>query len=99
MMRSYGRWIWLGLIAAFICGFAFFESSALNNEGLTLSRLIYDADQAWPLVRVIFGAIFGGLAVHFFWPWDPRLYKAQERVKELEEYIEAHKTNDLGLRR
>lgn len=84
MMRRYGRWIWLGLGIFFIVGFAFFESSAINNDGLTLSRLIYDANQAWPITSVIFGAVFGGLAVHFFWQWDPKLYAAQERIKILE---------------
>lgn len=87
MMRRYGRWIWLAFGIFFIVGFAFFESSALNSDGLTLSRLIYNANQAWPLTSVIFGAIFGGLAVHFFWPWNPQIYALQDRIRLLEEEI------------
>ena len=64
------RWVWLALIGAFVAGFAVFETIALNEpDGLTLSRLIYDADQAWPLV----GVGVGILLCHFFWQWDPRL--------------------------
>jgi hypothetical protein len=86
-MRRYGRWIWLAFGLAFLAGFAFFESAALTSDGLTLSRLIYNANQAWPMVSVITGAIMGGLLVHFFWNWDPRLYDAQERIKALEAEI------------
>ena len=92
MMRRYGRWIWLAFGLACLAGFGFFEASALNNDGLTLSRLIYDANQAWPLVSVIFGMIVGGLAVHFFWNWDPGLERAQARIRELEaENVEMRK--------
>lgn len=89
MMRRYGRWIWLGFGLFCLAGFIFFEASAINNDGLTLSRLIYNANQAWPLVSVLFGMIFGGLAVHLFWQWDPRLQQAEDRIRELE--AELHK--------
>ena len=26
----------------------------------------------WPLTAVIYGMLFGGLAVHFFWRWAPK---------------------------
>ena len=84
MMRRFGFWVWLAFGVAFLSGFAYFESSALNNDGLTLSRLIYNANQAWPMVSVLVGAIFGGLLVHFFWPWNPKLYAAEDRIKALE---------------
>jgi hypothetical protein len=83
-MRRYGRWIWLAFGLACLAGFALFESAALTSDGLTLSRLIYDANQAWPMVSVIMGAIVGGLLVHFFWNWDPQLHDALARIKALE---------------
>jgi len=84
MMRRYGRWVWLAFLFAFAAIFFYFEMSALNNDGLTLSRFIYNANQAFPLVGVLFGMLSGGLAVHFFWHWDPA---AQERIRELEAEI------------
>lgn len=78
------RWAWLAFLIAFAAGFAALETYALNNDTTTLSRLIYDANQAWPLTSAVIAMIFGGLLVHFFWPWDPKLYAAQKRIKELE---------------
>jgi hypothetical protein len=54
--------------------FAWLEGYALSRAdpeaGLTLSRYVYDAAKAWPLLVFILGQITGGLAVHFFWRWD-----------------------------
>lgn len=56
--------IWLGL---FIGLFAINEGYALAKGKLTLSRATWNVFAAWPPIAVIFGMVFGGLAVHFFW--------------------------------
>jgi hypothetical protein len=64
-------WI-IGLLIA-IGFFAYFEKRAFDfpKSQNTLSRWIYNIGQSWPLSIWIMGAFAGGLAVHFFWHWDP----------------------------
>lgn len=62
-----GTWAaWLTIIAA---SFAVFETIALKRGGKTLSRTVSDAAGGWPLLPVVYGMLWGGLAVHFFWRW------------------------------
>ncbi len=66
---------WTVMILANIALFAILEGYALSQAdpeaGLTLSRYIYDAARAWPLLTFILGQLTGGLAVHLFWRWNP----------------------------
>ena len=70
-MRIYWS-VWLVANAVL---FAILEGWALSRHdpeaGLTLSRYVYDAAKAWPLLVFILGQLTGGLAVHFFWRWNP----------------------------
>jgi len=64
---------WLiGLLLA-IGFFAYFEKRAFDfpKAQNTLSRAIYNLGQSWPLSIWLMGMFAGGLAVHFFWHWDP----------------------------
>lgn len=56
--------IWLVVIVA---SFACLEGYALATGHYTLSRSVWVAAIAWPPLGVVYGIIFGGLAVHFFW--------------------------------
>lgn len=80
LMARYGRWIWLAWLVGVPVSFAIFEAAGLPT-GNTLSRLVSDANDAWPLVSFLLGGLFIGLGVHFFWKWDP---KARERIAALE---------------
>lgn len=66
---------WTSLIVLNIVVFALMEGYALNRAdpeaGLTLSRYVYEASRAWPLLVFVLGQLTGGLAVHFFWHWSP----------------------------
>jgi hypothetical protein len=66
---------WTVLLLFNIAIFAWMEGYALSRadpeSGLTLSRYVYEAARAWPLLVFILGQITGGLAVHFFWHWNP----------------------------
>lgn len=69
------RIAWTVLLVFNIAVFAWLEGYALSradpDAGLTLSRYVYEAARAWPLLVFILGQITGGLAVHFFWHWCP----------------------------
>lgn len=66
---------WTLMILLNIAAFAVLEGYALSQaepeDGLTLSRYIYDAARAWPLLGFALGQLTGGLAVHLWWHWDP----------------------------
>lgn len=66
---------WTVLLAFNVAVFAVLEGYALSradpDAGLTLSRYVYEAARAWPLLVFVLGQITGGLAVHFFWHWNP----------------------------
>lgn len=68
-------WPWIVSLGAFLTWFAIFETYALKHPERmnTLSRFVWNIGQAWPLSLVVFGMVFGGLAVHFFWNWCPAL--------------------------
>lgn len=66
--RERWRLIWTAWLAAIVVSFAALEYLAWDN-GITLSRYVSDAGQAFPLTIAMFGALFGGLAVHFYWHW------------------------------
>lgn len=64
-------WI-LGLVGA-ISFFTIFETLAFKYPSRynTLSRVVYDIGSKFPLSIFVMGSFVGGLAVHFFWHWDP----------------------------
>lgn len=64
-------WI-IGTLLA-IAFFAYFEWRAFKYplRQNTLSRFIWTIGQNWPLSIWLMGMFAGGLAVHFFWHWDP----------------------------
>lgn len=64
---------WIIWILVVVISFAILECYAFNHPARenTLSRFIWSVGQKWPLSLVIYGMLFGGLAVHFYWNWAP----------------------------
>ena len=62
--------IWSAWLLLIMISFGVLEGLAFHG-GITLSRFTWDLSQAWPEIPVIYGMIFGGLAVHFWWHWSP----------------------------
>lgn len=62
---------WAALNIAWVLGFAVLEFSAIRSQSLTLSRFVYDLNVQWPISSFLFGLVIGGLAVHFYWHWNP----------------------------
>jgi hypothetical protein len=64
--------IWLLLI---VVSFTVLEAYAFKHPERenTLSRFIATVGLKFPLSLVMFGMLFGGLAVHFYWPFCPLL--------------------------
>lgn len=57
------RWLlWIGLVAV---SFGMLEAWALLRHGQTLSAVTLRVFHGWPIVAVLYGTVFGGLAVHF----------------------------------
>jgi len=63
--------VWALWLAAFVGAFAILEGYAIKSGRATLSLSTWRLFQKWPLIAVVFGMVFGGLAVHFFWHWCP----------------------------
>jgi hypothetical protein len=61
-------WPWL-LVVFFLL---LMEAYYLETGRDTLSRRVWKASKAWPLLPWVVGAVSGGLAVHFWWPWCPQ---------------------------
>jgi hypothetical protein len=69
------RWVWAAILiggAAVLLGV---EAFTLLTDRLTLSRFVWETSEAWPLFIYLMGFVNGGLAVHFFWHWDPKTTK------------------------
>lgn len=74
--RRRRRWyaIWSAWLLLIVLSFGVLEGIALyqgEDDAITLSRWTWDLTLAWPLFPVLYGGIFLGLAVHFFWHWSP----------------------------
>ncbi len=63
-------WIWSGWLLALIGTFAILEGWALKTGGVTLSSFTDIVSEKWPPFVALFGALFGGLVVHFWWHWQ-----------------------------
>lgn len=62
-------WIWTLWIVGIAVSFAVLEFLGWNT--LTLSRYVFNLSHAWPLFVYLCGNLTGGLAVHFWWQWNP----------------------------
>jgi len=64
---------WLFGIALALVFFTYFEARGLRHQTRqhTLSFIVYTIGSKWPLSIWLMGMFAGGLAVHFFWHWDP----------------------------
>lgn len=66
--KGWIRWTaWLGSILA---SFVVLESIGWDHSD-TLSRYVYTIGKDFPLSIWFGGVLVGGLAVHFFWHWNP----------------------------
>ena len=57
--------------------FALFETIALVNQGESFSAFVVRACYAWPPLIFLMGGLSFGLAVHFFWQWNPPVHIGQ----------------------
>jgi hypothetical protein len=66
---------WIIWLLVIVISFAILEGYAFKHPDRenTLSRFIWSVGQKWPLSLVLFGMLFGGLSVHFYWNWCPAL--------------------------
>jgi hypothetical protein len=64
-------WYWAAWLFAIIVTFAVPEGYALHNGGTTFSAFMWGTTTAWPLWEFLWGLLIGGLAVHFWWHWNP----------------------------
>jgi hypothetical protein len=62
-----GPGVWSAWLIIIVVSFAVLETWAIVHKGKTLSRVVADAANGWPLLPFIYGSLFSGLAVHFFW--------------------------------
>lgn len=72
-MTSGTKWklVWTGWLLFVAISFGVLEGIALATGATTLSRFTWDLTLAWPLIPVLYGIVLGGLAVHFWWHWNP----------------------------
>ena len=59
-------WVWVIWIAVIAVSFSVLEYWGILHGNRTLSKFIRGLGQKWPLSLVVYGALFGGLAIHFY---------------------------------
>lgn len=64
-------WTWTAWLVAIAASFAVLEGLSIKYKGKTLSRFTAEIAYGWPLMPFIYGSLFSGLAVHFFWHFCP----------------------------
>ena len=69
------RLVWALILIGIVVLLLGIEAFTLLTGRLTLSRFIWETSEAWPLFIYLMGLVNGGLAVHFFWHWDPKTTK------------------------
>lgn len=63
---------WACWLVGIALTFAVPEYLALSGHGgTTLSSFMWQTTLSWPLWEFIWGLLIGGLAVHFWWHWNP----------------------------
>lgn len=66
---------WTVLIAGAVVIFIAMEGYALMqptpDDGITLSRYVWEISQAWPPIIFVVGWLCGLLTSHFWWRWNP----------------------------
>ena len=65
--RHLGKVAW-AIAILFLLGYEFF---ALAKGYETLSHAVWQVSQGWPIFPFLAGMVIGGLAVHFWWFWNP----------------------------
>ena len=75
--------VWLLMI---VVTFATLEAYAVKHDDPTLSEFMWWIGTEWPLILVVYGVLFGGLAVHFWWQFDPGA-KKRLRAAQVEECL------------
>lgn len=68
-MTRKGWIVWTVWLLAIGVSFAVLEANGWSTSD-TLSRYVSTIGKIWPLAIYLFGFLNGGLAVHFFWPWQ-----------------------------
>lgn len=66
-MKNSGVWAWCAAIGFLL----WYEWWALATGHQTLSRAVWTLSTAWPPLIFLDGLVVGGLAVHFWWRWNP----------------------------
>ena len=66
-MKHSGKLAWL--VAVLFLGV--YEAWAILTHHETLSHAMYAMTQAFGVLPFLAGVIVGGLAVHFWWRWEP----------------------------
>ena len=63
------NWMWIVWLLVVAISFALIEGWAIKHpqRQWTLSRTIATWGARWPLSIALWGMLFGGLLVHFFW--------------------------------
>lgn len=66
----------IGTIAVWAVAFSIMEGwGVTHDDAITLSRFVWEINQAWPLfiplVAYLLGAIQWGFTVHILWRWNP----------------------------
>ena len=66
-----GIWVWVIWFAGVWGSFAVLEGYAFKHPDRqwTLSKTISTLGARWPLSIALLGMLFGGLLVHFYWPY------------------------------
>lgn len=66
-------YMWILWLLAVVCSFTLLEAYAFRHpdKQWTLSRTLATVGAKWPLSIALWGMLFGGLLVHFFWRWCP----------------------------
>jgi hypothetical protein len=52
-----------------IASFTGLQSYAVVTHQPTLSHVAAEASAKWPPLLALYGALWGGLSVHFWWHW------------------------------
>lgn len=66
-------WYWAAWLLGIVITFAIPEGIAIWKSGTTFSQFMATMQYEWPLWAPAWGILVGGLFVHFYWHWVPKL--------------------------